>query len=46
MAADVGQKAPDFTLVNTDLKAVDLKDFAGKNVNEGQSFWLDTTFAF
>jgi peroxiredoxin len=32
MAAEVGQKAPDFTLVNTDLKAVGLKDFAGKNV--------------
>ena len=32
MAADVGQKAPQFTLVNTDLKAVSLADFAGKNV--------------
>ena len=32
MAADVGEKAPQFTLVNTDLKAVSLSDFAGKNV--------------
>ena len=32
MAAEVGQKAPQFTLVNTDLKAVGLADFAGKNV--------------
>jgi peroxiredoxin len=32
MAAEVGQKAPQFTLVNTDLKAVSLSDFAGKNV--------------
>jgi len=32
MAAEVGQKAPDFTLVNTDLKPVSLKDFGGKNV--------------
>ncbi len=32
MAADVGQKAPQFTLVNTDLKTVSLADFAGKNV--------------
>jgi peroxiredoxin len=32
MAADVGQKAPQFTLVNTDLKGVSLSDFAGKNV--------------
>jgi peroxiredoxin len=32
MAAVVGQKAPQFTLVNTDLKAVSLADFAGKNV--------------
>jgi len=32
MAAEVGQKAPQFTLVNTDLKAVSLADFAGKNV--------------
>mgnify|MGYP001607845887 FL=1 len=32
MAAEVGQQAPQFTLVNTDLKAVSLADFAGKNV--------------
>lgn len=32
MAAEVGQKAPQFTLVNTELKAVGLADFAGKNV--------------
>ena len=32
MAAEVGQKAPQFTLVNTDLKATNLTDFAGKNV--------------
>lgn len=32
MAAEVGQKAPSFTLVGTDLKAVSLADFAGKNV--------------
>jgi peroxiredoxin len=32
MAAEVGQKAPEFTLVGTDLKAVGVKDFAGKNV--------------
>jgi glutaredoxin-dependent peroxiredoxin len=32
MAAEVGQKAPQFTLVNTDLKAVSLSDFAGKNL--------------
>ncbi|MBI2000457.1 MAG: peroxiredoxin [candidate division NC10 bacterium] len=32
MAAETGQKAPQFTLVNTDLKAVGLADFAGKNV--------------
>ena len=32
MTADVGQKAPQFTLVNTDLKATSLSDFAGKNV--------------
>jgi peroxiredoxin len=32
MPAEVGQKAPDFTLVGTDLKAVSLKDFANKNV--------------
>jgi peroxiredoxin len=32
MPADVGQKAPQFTLVNTDLKAVSLSGFSGKNV--------------
>ena len=32
MAAEVGQKAPEFTLVGSDLKAVSLKDFANKNV--------------
>ncbi len=32
MAADVGQKAPQFTLVDTNLKAVGLAEFAGKNV--------------
>ena len=32
MAAEVGQKAPAFTLVNTDLKATSLSDFSGKNV--------------
>jgi len=32
MTAEVGQKAPQFTLVNTDLKAVSLSDFVGKNV--------------
>jgi peroxiredoxin len=32
MSAEVGQKAPQFTLVGTDLKAVNLSDFAGKNV--------------
>ena len=32
MPAEVGQKAPDFTLVGTDLKAISLKDFANKNV--------------
>jgi peroxiredoxin len=32
MSADVGQKAPQFTLVGTDLKAVTLSDFAGKHV--------------
>ena len=32
MAADVGQKAPQFTLVNTDLKTVSLSDLAGKSV--------------
>lgn len=32
MPAEVGQKAPQFTLVNTDLKPISLADFAGKNV--------------
>jgi len=32
MSAELGQKAPQFTLVNTDLKATSLSDFAGKNV--------------
>jgi len=32
MAAEVGQKAPEFTLVGTDLKAIGLKEFANKNV--------------
>jgi len=32
MAAEVGQKAPAFTLVNTDLKAVNLGDFSGQHV--------------
>ncbi len=32
MTADVGQKAPQFTMVNTDLKAVSLSEFAGKNI--------------
>jgi len=32
MATDVGQQAPQFTLVNTDLKAVSLSGFSGKNV--------------
>lgn len=32
MAAEVGQKAPQFSLVNTDLKPVSLTDFAGKSV--------------
>jgi peroxiredoxin len=32
MSADVGQKAPEFTLVDTDLKGVSLSGFAGKNV--------------
>ncbi len=32
MSAEVGQKAPQFTLVGTDLKAVTLSDFGGKNV--------------
>ena len=30
MPVTVGQKAPDFTLVDTDRKAVSLSDFAGK----------------
>ena len=32
MSADVGQKAPEFTLVDTDLKGVSLSNFTGKNV--------------
>ncbi len=32
MAIEMGQQAPHFTLVNTDLKAMSLSDFAGKNV--------------
>jgi peroxiredoxin len=32
MAVDVGHKAPDFTLVSTDLKPTKLSDFAGKNL--------------
>jgi peroxiredoxin len=32
MSAEVGQKAPQFTLVNTDLKPTSLSGFAGKNV--------------
>jgi len=32
MAAEIGQQAPQFTLVNTDLKAMSLSDVAGKNV--------------
>jgi len=32
MPADVGQKAPQFTLVNTDLKTVSLSGLSGKNV--------------
>jgi peroxiredoxin len=32
MSAEVGQKAPQFTLVNTELKVTSLSDFAGKNV--------------
>ncbi len=32
MTADVGQKAPQFTMVNTDLKAVSLSEFAGRNI--------------
>ncbi len=32
MTAQIGQAAPDFTLVSTDLKPMTLKDFAGNNV--------------
>jgi len=32
MAAEVGQKAPDFTLVSTELKPMSLSSFAGKNI--------------
>jgi glutaredoxin-dependent peroxiredoxin len=32
MAADVGQKAPQFGLVDTELKSRSLAEFAGKNV--------------
>ena len=32
MAAEVGQKAPDFTLVSTELKPMSLSSFTGKNV--------------
>lgn len=32
MAADIGHQAPQFTLVNTELKTVSLADFAGKKV--------------
>lgn len=32
MALKVGDKAPDFTLVNTDTKEVSLADYKGKNV--------------
>jgi glutaredoxin-dependent peroxiredoxin len=32
MAADVGQKAPQFTLVDTELKSRSLAEFVGKNV--------------
>lgn len=32
MALKVGDKAPDFTLFNSELKEVSLKDFAGKKV--------------
>jgi peroxiredoxin len=32
MALQIGQKAPDFTLLNSDLKEVSLADFAGKKV--------------
>ncbi len=32
MTVEVGQQAPQFTLVDTDLKATSLANFAGKNV--------------
>ncbi len=32
MAANIGQAAPDFTLVSTELKPMSLKDFGGKNL--------------
>lgn len=32
MAVNIGDKAPDFTLVDTDKKARSLKEFQGKNV--------------
>ncbi len=32
MALTIGSKAPDFTLINTEKKAVSLKDFAGKTL--------------
>jgi peroxiredoxin len=32
MAAEIGQQAPQFTLVGTDLKTVSLADLKGKNV--------------
>ena len=32
MAIQIGSKAPDFTLYNTDKKEVSLKDFAGKKL--------------
>lgn len=32
MAINVGTKAPDFTLRNSEVKEVSLKDFAGKNL--------------
>ncbi|WP_442794824.1 redoxin domain-containing protein [Pelobium manganitolerans] len=32
MALQIGDKAPDFTLVSSDLSEVSLKDFAGKKV--------------
>ncbi|MRX48047.1 redoxin domain-containing protein [Pedobacter puniceum] len=32
MALQVGEQAPDFTLFNSELKEVSLKDFAGKKV--------------